>query len=361
MAHDCNMRCAYCFASAGSFGSSRSLMPAETAKRAIDFVAASSGPRRNIEIDFFGGEPLLNLGAIKEAVAYARGIEGKAGKRFRFTLTTNGLLLDGEAARFVNENMDNLVLSADGRRHVHDAMRKDLSGGGTYDEVVPRLARAAGARGGKSYYVRGTYTARNKDFAADVLHLASLGFEHISVEPAVSPADPELEFAPGDLAELLAEYERLAAAVHESRAEGRRPIDFFHFNYRADDGPCRARRRKGCGAGYEYAAVAPDGGLYPCHQFAGRPEFRLGDVRQGVTAHGLRDAFRKAGALSAPPCSRCWAKYFCGGGCAANAWHYNRDIAKPNPFYCELQKKRLECAIWLHVKSFSLENQSHFF
>ena len=349
MAHDCNMRCAYCFASAGSFGSERSLMPAATAKQAVDFVAGASGARRNIEIDFFGGEPLLNFAAIKETVEHARAIEHGAGKRFRFTLTTNGLLLAGEAARFANEHMDNLVLSADGRPQVHDAMRKSLAGGGTYAKVVPRLKAAVAARGGKSYYVRGTYTSRNKDFASDVAHLAGLGFSHISVEPAAAPCDPALEFAPEDLGGLLSEYERLASLVRASRLKGRKPINFFHFRLDLDDGPCRARRLKGCGAGFEYAAVAPDGGIYPCHQFAGQPAFRLGDVWSGVTDVGIRDAFREAGGIGKQPCAGCWAKYFCGGGCAANAWHYSHDIAKPNAFYCELQKKRLECAIWLLV------------
>lgn len=348
MAHDCNMRCAYCFASAGSFGAERGLMPFETARRAIDFVAGASGSRRNIEIDFFGGEPLLNFETVKKTVAYARGIEGRAGKRFRFTLTTNGTLLDGEAAAFANEHMDNLVLSIDGRREVNDAVRKTAGGGGTYDAIVPRFRDVVAGRGGKSYYMRGTYTARNADFASDVLHLADLGFDQISVEPVVAPGDPSLALERGRLPELLREYERLALAMRrrEERGEG---FNFFHFMVDMEGGPCAARRLKGCGAGYEYAAVTPDGSIYPCHQFAGNARFRLGDVFGGIGALRTVREFQDANVYAKPKCRACWAKYFCGGGCAASAYQSSggAGISEPDEFYCALLKKRVECAIWL--------------
>jgi uncharacterized protein len=348
MAHDCNMRCAYCFASAGSFGAERGLMPFETARRAIDFVARASGSRRNIEIDFFGGEPLMNFGAVKKTVAYARSIEASAGKRFRFTLTTNGTLLGDEAIEFANEHMDNLVLSIDGRREVNDAVRKTAGGGGTYDEIVPKFKKVLAGRGGKSYYMRGTYTARNTDFSNDALHLADLGFGQISVEPVVAPGDSSLALAKGHLPELLGEYERLAMAMRrrERRGEG---FNFFHFMVDLEGGPCFARRLKGCGAGYEYAAVAPDGGIYPCHQFVGYPQFRLGDVFGGIAALETVRRFQAAHVYAKPKCRECWARYFCGGGCAANAYQSSggAGIKEPDELYCALLKKRVECAIWL--------------
>ena len=345
LAHDCNMKCAYCFASEGSFGMERGLMSHETACAAIDFVAAASAGRTNIEIDFFGGEPLLNFDILKRVVEYARKNEGKFKKKFRFTLTTNGLLLDDSVIDYVNANMDNLVLSADGRREVNDRLRTGLDGSGTYDRVVEKFLAVTGKRE-SSWYVRGTYTALNKDFARDVLHLADLGFDRLSVEPVVSPADPALGFTPGDLPALSAEYEKLAYAIYERGLQGK-SLDFFHFNVDLKGGPCTARRIKGCGAGYEYAAVTPDGGLYPCHQLAGIGQFRLGDVFDGVTDSEVTARFKDSNIYVKPECRACWAKFLCGGGCAANAWQYSRDIGIPDPFYCGLFRKRMECALWL--------------
>jgi uncharacterized protein len=350
MAHDCNMRCAYCFASAGSFGMERGLMGAVTAKRAIDFVVGASGGRTNIEIDFFGGEPMLNFGVIKETVRYARDAGRKAGKRFRFTLTTNGTLLDDGAISYINENMDNLVLSIDGRREVNDAARKTVGGGGTYDLILPKFKSVLAGRGGKSYYMRGTYTALNTDFSSDVLHLADQGFDQISVEPVVAPGDAALALDRGHLPELEREYDKLALCMRR-RAERGEGFNFFHFMVDMENGPCFARRIKGCGAGYEYAAVSPDGGIYPCHQFVGVGAYRLGDVFGGITNMGKVREFQAANIHAKPKCRACWAKYFCGGGCAANAYQHSGKIDEPDELYCALLKKRVECAIWLNYAS----------
>ena len=345
LAHDCNMRCAYCFATGGSFGAKRELMNYETACAAIDFIISASSGRTNIEIDFFGGEPLLNFDVLKRVVDYARENGRKAGKIFRFTLTTNGLLLDDGIIDYVNENMDNLVLSIDGRKEINDAVRKHLDGAGTYDDIVAKF-KAVTKRRNASWYVRGTYTAKNIDFANDVLHLADIGFSRISVEPVISPLDISLEITPGDKDVIFAEYERLAWAMYEREKKGN-PIEFFHFNVDLEGGPCLARRIKGCGAGYEYAAVTPDGGIYPCHQFAGVEQFRLGNVFDGIDAQAIVDIFKAANLYKKSECRVCWAKFLCGGGCAANAWQYNRDIDKPNELYCSIFRKRMECALWL--------------
>jgi len=345
LAHDCNMRCAYCFASDGSYGRSRGLMGADTARAAIDFVTGASAGRTNIEIDFFGGEPLLNFGVLKQTVDYARKSEKVTGKKFRFTLTTNGLLLDDDVINYVNAEMDNLVLSIDGRKEVHDRVRKRPDGTGTYEDIAGRFKKITKDRQ-SSWYVRGTYTVLNRDFSRDVLHLADLGFDRISVEPVVSPQDPALGFTVADLDELGSEYEKLAFALYERYKSGR-PVDFFHFNIDLEGGPCLARRVKGCGAGYEYAAVAPDGGLYPCHQFAGIDRFRLGSVFRGIENPEVAELFKQTGIYTKADCRACWAKYLCGGGCAANAWYYNQDVGRPDPFYCDLFRKRAECALWL--------------
>jgi uncharacterized protein len=350
LAHDCNMKCAYCFASEGNFGQKRELMSYETACAAIDFISAASNGRTNIEIDFFGGEPLLNYDVLKRVVEYAGKNESVTGKKYHFTLTTNGLLLNDDVIDYVNARMDNLVLSIDGRKQVNDAMRKCLDGSGTYDQITEKFMAVTKKRE-KSWYVRGTYTVKNKDFSNDVLHLADLGFKHLSIEPVVSPMDPSLGFEKDDADDLFSEYEKLVYAIYERRFTGN-PVDFFHFNIDLDSGPCLARRIKGCGAGYEYTAVTPDGGLYPCHQFAGIESFRLGDVFNGVNGRGIDSAFKKTNIYTKNECRNCWAKYFCGGGCAANAWFYNKDIEKPNGFYCALFRKRIECALWLKCAPF---------
>ena len=351
LSHDCNMRCAYCFASGGSFGHERELMSYGTARAAIDFIAEASADRKNIEIDFFGGEPLLNFDVLKRAVEYAKNVGEKRGKTFRFTLTTNGSLLDAAAVEYINANMDNLVLSLDGRKEINDAVRLFPDGAGTYDRVVANI-KAVTERREASWYVRGTYTANNMDFSNDVLHLADLGFDRLSVEPVVTPFEPGLAFSPEDAAALCDEYEKLAYAMYERSRKGR-PLDFFHFNIDLDAGPCLARRIKGCGAGHEYAAVTPGGDLYPCHQLVGVERFLLGNVREGIINQEVADLFKRSNLYKKDECARCWAKYFCGGGCAANAWFYNGDIDKPNAFYCELFRKRIECALWLKCAAYA--------
>jgi len=344
VAHVCNLRCAYCFAGQGAYGGGQMLMPAETAKRAVDFLIERSGSRRNLEIDFFGGEPLMNFETVKAAVLHAREREREAEKNFRFTLTTNATLLDGENGAFLNEQMDNVVLSADGRKSVHDRMRMNGDGAGGYEEVIPKIKRFVESRKEKNYYVRGTYTRRNLDFSNDALHLAGLGFKNISVEPVVCAANEPHSIRQSDLPVLFGEYERLAAEVFEKK------FNFFHFNIDPEGGPCAKKRVTGCGAGSEYLAVAPDGSLYPCHQFAGEKKFRVGDLESGITNGELCDRFTKCSVHSKPECESCWAKYHCGGGCAAHAYFSNGDILSPDVVACGLQRKRVECALYLYVK-----------
>jgi uncharacterized protein len=349
VAHDCNMRCAYCFADAGGYAGARALLPLETGKRAIDFLLGRSGARRNLEIDFFGGEPLMNFEVVKALVQYGREREKDYGKNIRFTLTTNGLLLDDEKAAFINEHMDNVILSLDGRPEVNDRCRRTVTGEGTYAHVAEKLLRFAKAReaAGKLYYVRGTYTKYNKDFAGDVRHLADLGFRNISVEPAVSDKPEPWALAEGDLPELFAEYDRLADFMREREQAGQ-PISFFHFNVDLEQGPCAYKRVAGCGAGTEYVAVTPEGDIYPCHQFAGEPAYRIGNV---LTAGGFEnkwfDAFNKAHVFSKEACRGCWAKYYCSGGCHANALRMEGDLLRPHRLSCAIERKRLECAIGL--------------
>ncbi|GHU52184.1 thioether cross-link-forming SCIFF peptide maturase [Clostridia bacterium] len=332
LAHDCNLRCAYCFADEGKFGGKTGLMPKEVAHRAIDFVAQNSAGRQNLEIDFFGGEPLLNFDVLKDTVDYARNLQ--SGKNFHFTLTTNGLLLDAQKNQYINENMDNVVLSLDGRRSVNDKMRKTPSGAGSHDLILPKFLELIKNRD-KDYYVRGTYTRENIDFSQDVLHLYKSGFKHISVEPVVCTGD--LSFRDEDLPKLYDEYEKLLDIVRENE------IDFFHFNIDLSGGPCVYKRLAGCGAGTQYLAVTPNGDFYPCHQLVGNKKYLLGNVFEGITSpcgelHDLN-------VYSKEICKNCWAKFFCGGGCVANALNLNGDIYKPYEIGCELQKKRIECAL----------------
>ena len=352
IAHACNMRCAYCFAGDGDYGAiSRSLMSPEVGIKAIDFLIKSSGNRRNLEIDFFGGEPTLNFDTVKAIVDYARSREAEANKNFRFTLTTNGLLLGDDKIEYINRNMDNVVLSLDGRKEVNDKMRKsaDNSGESCYDKVLPKYKELVEARKHQNYYMRGTYTRENLDFANDVLHMADLGFQQLSVEPVIGSPNAPYSIRQEDVPALCKEYERLAIEMlkRSNIDDSTKSFNFFHFMLDMTNGPCAAKRITGCGAGTEYLAVTPEGDLYPCHQFVGDEKFKLGDLDSGVLQTEWEEKFSKCNVYTKPECDECWAKYFCSGGCAANAYHLNGDIMKPDEIGCELQKKRLECALYL--------------
>ena len=341
VSHDCNLRCEYCFASTGDFGTGRRMtMDVETAKKAVDFVIRRSGARRNIEIDFFGGEPLMAMDTVKATVEYARSLEKEHNKNFRFTITTNGVLLDDGNIEYINREMSNAVLSLDGRRPVNDAMRKTVNGGGSYDVILPKFQKLVSGRGDKDYYLRGTFTRHNRDFAADVLHIADQGFRHVSVEPVVGGPDCVYAFREEDLPAILEEYERLAAELVK-----RDDVNFFHFNVDLSQGPCVIKRLRGCGAGCEYVAVTPEGDIYPCHQFVGNGEYRLGSVQDGTFDLELSQKFAGLNVYTRPDCKDCWARFYCSGGCSASNLLVNGDIKKPNRFGCDMQRKRLECAI----------------
>ncbi len=353
IAHDCNLRCRYCFASTGDFGTSRTLMPAETGKRAIDFLIERSGARRNLEVDFFGGEPLMNFGAVKEIVEYALGRAEETGKHFRFTLTTNAVLLKEEHKAFINKYIGNIVLSIDGRPEVNDRMRPRFDGSGTYSFILPKIKDMADSRNQEGYYVRGTFTRENLDFSQDVLHLADLGFKQISVEPVVAAKDTGFDLRQEDLPRLFDEYESLALE-YVKRYKDSKGFNFFHFMLDLDQGPCVVKRLKGCGSGHEYLAVTPEGDLYPCHQFVGMEQFKMGNVNTDTQIDpAIREEFVKQNIYSKPDCRACWAKFFCSGGCAANAWQFNNCLDKPYTIGCELEKKRVECALW--VKAAEME------
>ena len=347
VAHDCNLRCGYCFAGTGDFGHDRGLMPKEVAEKAVEFIITGSGRRKHCEIDFFGGEPLLNMDTVRHTVAYVRRREAETGKVFKLTLTTNAVLLDEATLAYLNAENISLVLSLDGRREVHDRMRPDAAGNGSWEDVVARARRAADSRGGKNYYLRGTYTAHNLDFAADVLAMADLGFTELSVEPVIGK-DTDYALREEHLPALYAQYEALAEEYLARRRAGR-PFEFFHFNLNLDNGPCVAKRLAGCGAGHEYFAVTPDGDLYPCHQFVGRDEYLIGNLTDGIRKPALVQKFRQAHALAKPACRACWARFYCSGGCHANAQLFGGDLAEPYALGCELQKKRLECAIMIQA------------
>jgi len=347
IAHDCNLRCGYCFAGTGAFGHDRGLMTPEVACRAVDFLLEHGGSRKHAELDFFGGEPLLNLDTVRAAVAYIRRRETETGKIFKLTLTTNAVLLGAEATAFLNRENIALVLSIDGRREVHDHMRPFADGAGSYDMVAANMHRAVDSRQGSNYYARGTYTAYNLDFASDVLALADEGFEQLSVEPVVGKGEP-YELTEAHLPELFRQYDLLAAEYLKRKAEGR-GFEFFHFNVDLHNGPCLTKRLSGCGAGHEYFAVTPTGDLYPCHQFVGRDGFKVGSVFTGIEHQELCNEFRQAHVLTKEDCRECWARFYCSGGCHANAHAYNGTIKTPYHLGCELQKKRLECAIAVQV------------
>jgi uncharacterized protein len=346
MAHDCNLRCKYCFAGEGNYHGEVSKMPIEVAKKAIDFVIENSGNRRNIEIDFFGGEPLLNLKAIQDTVDYAREKEKSTNKHFRFTTTTNGLLLDEKTMEYLNDTMDNIVLSLDGRKLIHDSMRVRRDGSGSYDSIIPKFQKMASTRKDKDYYVRGTFTANNLDFSEDVLHMVDLGFDQLSIEPVVLPDGSGLEIKKEHLEEIFSEYEKLAREILNLREQGKW-VNFFHFMIDLEGGPCVAKRLRGCGTGTEYLAVTPKGDLYPCHQFVGIDDFKMGNVFSGIDRPEIAESFKKINVYTKEKCKSCWAKFYCSGGCVANAWNFHKDLSGVYEIGCELQKKRVECALWL--------------
>lgn len=348
IAHDCNLACRYCFAEEGEYHGRRALMSYETGKQALDFLVANSGKRRNLEVDFFGGEPLMNWKVVKDLVAYGRSLEEANHKRFRFTLTTNGVLLNDEVMEFANREMDNVVLSIDGRPSVNDKMRPFRNGKGSYDLIIPKYKRFADSRHQEKYYVRGTFTHFNKDFAKDVLHLADLGFEQISVEPVVAEEHEEYAIQPSDLPELFEEYDRLAKAIIERQRAGK-PFNFFHFMIDLTGGPCVAKRLSGCGSGTEYLSVTPWGDLYPCHQFVGQDEFKLGDIWQGIERTDICQSFKECNVYAKPDCMKCFAKFYCSGGCAANSQKFHGSINDTYFVGCELERKRVECAIMIQV------------
>ena len=348
VAHTCNLNCSYCFASQGKYHGERALMSLEVGKRAIDFLIENSGTRHNLEVDFFGGEPLMNWEVVKQIVAYARSVEKQHSKNFRFTLTTNGMLINDEVIEFANREMSNVVLSLDGRREVHDATRVDYAGHGSYDRIVPKFQKLVAARGGKGYYMRGTFTHRNPDFTKDVLHMADLGFTELSMEPVVAAPDDPMALTPADIEIVKQQYELLATEMLRRKRAGK-PITFYHYMIDLTAGPCIYKRISGCGSGTEYMAVTPWGDLYPCHQFVGEEAYRLGNIWDGVTNRELREEFRACNAYARPECADCWAKLYCSGGCAANAYHASgsiRGVYKPG---CELFRKRIECAIMMKV------------
>lgn len=348
VSHTCNLNCEYCFAAQGKFHGQAALMSFETGKRALDFLMEHSGSRRNLEVDFFGGEPLMNWEVCKQLVAYARSVEAERGKNFRFTLTTNGVLIDDDVIDFANRECHNVVLSLDGRREVHDRLRKDLGGKGSYDVIVPKFQKLVTARGGKGYYMRGTFTHNNVDFVEDLLHMADLGFTELSMEPVVcAPGDP-YALTEADLPKLFAQYERLAQEMLKREAEGR-PITFYHYMIDLAGGPCIYKRMAGCGSGTEYMAVTPFGDLYPCHQFVGDEKYRLGSIWEGVTNPAVQEEFKLCNAVARPECRDCWAKLYCSGGCSANAYHATGHIQGVYEYGCQLFKKRMECAILLQV------------
>lgn len=356
IAHDCNLRCKYCFAETGSYEGPRGMMSLEVGKQAIDYLIKASGHRKNLEIDFFGGEPLMNFDVVKGIVEYARSIEKEHGKNFRFTITTNGILLDEAKKEYINKEMGNIVLSIDGRKCVNDAMRIRVDGTGSYDAIVPRFQDMAESRNQDNYYVRGTFTRKNLDFKEDVLHLADLGFKQISVEPVVASADTDYMFREEDLPTLYQQYEELAAEYVKRKKEGN-GFQFFHFMVDLTGGPCILKRLSGCGAGHEYVAVSPDGDIYPCHQFVGNDEMKLGNVKEQGLKQEISNMFRDSNIYTKPACQNCFAKFYCSGGCPANAVQYGGGINEPLKMSCDLMRKRLECAVYCTAMQMESEEE----
>ena len=346
IAHDCNLACRYCFAEEGEYKGDRSLMSARVGKAALDFLVANSGNRHNLEVDFFGGEPTMNFEVVKEVVAYGRSLEEKHDKHFRFTLTTNGLLLNDDIMEFANKEMDNVVLSIDGRKEVHDYMRPGRNGKPTYDIIMPKFIRFAESRNQQKYYVRGTFTRRNLDFSNDVIHLADAGFEQISMEPVVGLSEEPYAIREEDLPQIFEEYDKLAREMIRREREGR-GFNFFHFMIDLTGGPCVAKRLSGCGSGTEYLAVTPWGDLYPCHQFVGEEQFLLGNVFDGIQKSELCDQFRSCNVYTKEKCRDCFARFYCSGGCAANSYKFHGIIDDAYDLSCEMERKRVECAIMI--------------
>ena len=346
IAHDCNLACRYCFAEEGEYHGRRALMSYEVGKKALDFLIANSGNRQHLEVDFFGGEPLMNWDVVKRLVEYGRSQEKEHNKKFRFTLTTNGVLLNDEIMEFCNKEMSNVVLSLDGRKEVNDHMRPFRNGKGSYDLIVPKFQKFAELRGDKDYFVRGTFTNKNLDFGEDVLHYADLGLKKMSMEPVVAEPTEDYAIREEDLPQILAEYDRLAAEYVKRHKEGR-GFTFFHFMVDLKQGPCVAKRLSGCGSGTEYLAVTPWGDLYPCHQFVGKEEFLLGNVDTGVTNTAIRDEFKLCNVYAKEKCKDCFARFYCSGGCAANSYNFHKSITDAYDIGCKMQKKRIECAVMI--------------
>ena len=348
IAHTCNLNCSYCFASQGKYHGDRAMMSFEVGKQAFDFLIANSGSRRNLEVDFFGGEPLMNFDVVKELVAYARSIEKDHGKNFRFTLTTNGVLIDDDVIDFANKEMSNVVLSLDGRKEVHDRFRVDYSGKGSWEKIVPKFQKLVDARDGKNYYMRGTFTHHNPDFLEDIKEMLSLGFKELSMEPVVCAADDPSALTDEDIAVVMKQYEDLAELMLQKHKEGD-DFTFYHYMIDLKGGPCIYKRISGCGSGTEYMAVTPWGDLYPCHQFVGEEKYKLGDVWNGVTNTEIQNEFAECNVYTREECRKCWARLYCSGGCAANAYHATGSVKGIYKTGCELFKKRMECAIMLEV------------
>ena len=350
IAHDCNIRCKYCFASQGGFGGARNLMDEKVGYKAIDFLIEHSGNRKNLEVDFFGGEPLMNFDVVKKIVAYGKEREKQHNKRFRFTITTNGLLLDEEIIHYINENMDNVVLSIDGRKTVNDNMRFTINGNGTYDLIVPKFKKLVDERKEKSYFVRGTYTRDNLDFSKDVLHLVEIGFKNTSVEPVVTDNVHEYAIKDKDLPKIFEQYDLLADEYIKRYHENR--FNFFHFQIDLNQGPCITKRISGCGAGSEYLAITPEGEIFPCHQFVGQKQFSMGNIMDNSFDDKLTGYFKNAHVYSKTKCQSCWAKFYCSGGCHANSYNFHKDIHQPYELGCEMEKKRIECSLAIQAKLF---------
>lgn len=344
VAHDCNLRCNYCFASQGDFKGDRSLMSLEVGKKALEFLVKHSGSRRNLEVDFFGGEPLMNFEIIKKLVMYGKDLEKNYNKHFRFTITTNGVLLDEDNMKFINEYMDNVVLSLDGRKRINDNMRRTITDEGSYDIILPKFQKMVAKRGDKDYYVRGTFTSYNLDFSNDVLHFYDKGFKKISIEPVVTSPDKDYGIKEEHIDTILKEYEKFSKDYINIKKKDDDFL-FFHFMIDLDQGPCIVKRIVGCGAGSEYMAVTPEGELYPCHQFVGDKKFKIGNVYEGITNNEIVKEFKNASVYNKEKCRSCWARFYCSGGCHANAYNHHGNIMKPYDIGCEMEKKRIECAI----------------